>query len=371
MQTGKLGIYVSKIAPWAIIAGLLIVAQIEPAPVGEPVQIPAIGERDRYYGVQVPEPGIIWMVGNGGKIIRSEDDGVTWSIQKTRTTLNLMSIAAWDKDSAVVVGNTGVILVTTDGGQTWEEVEGVERSRITNKLIRVRTVPNTDMAIAVGIMGKVLLTKDRGQTWEQQYRYYDWSFFEERFNDLAGGVRRVNQDVIRRGRFERDITFHDIAVLDACEWMVTGEFGYVIKTKDCGYNWRETRPAYDTINSLKFRDKENGVAVGGSGTIMVTSDGGDNWEQLDASGVPISHLYDIDWDEQSQTWLATGESGVLVKSDAAAETWTASLLDPNKSPWFVDIEPIAGKIYVCGEDVGILSVASGDWVELPRPETHF
>ena len=70
MQTGKLGIYVSKIAPWAIIAGLLIVAQIEPAPVGEPVQIPAIGERDRYYGVQVPEPGIIWMVGNGSMILK-------------------------------------------------------------------------------------------------------------------------------------------------------------------------------------------------------------------------------------------------------------------------------------------------------------
>ena len=370
MKTGKLGVIVAKVAPWAIIAGLYGLSQIEPAPVGEPVQIPPIGERDRYYGVQTPEPGIIWMVGNGGKIIRSEDDGVSWVVQKTATNLNLMSIATWDKDHAVVVGNTGIILITSDGGDTWVEKEA-EKSKIANKLVRVRVVPNTDMAIAVGSLGKVLLTKDKGETWEQQYRYYDRSFFEERFSDLAGGVRRVNQDVVRRGRFERDISFYDIAILGECEWMVTGEYGYVNQTKDCGYNWLETRPAYDTINSMKFRDKDHGVLVGGSGTLVVTSDGGENWEQLDVEGVPVSHLYDVDWDEQNQTWLATGEGGVIVKSDASAETWTASLIDPAKSPWFVDIQPIAGKIYVCGEDVGILTVATGEWVELPRPETHF
>lgn len=370
MQTGKLGIFVSKIAPWAIIGGLLIVAQIEPEPVGQPVQIPPIGERDRYYGIQIPEPGILWMVGNGGKIIRSEDDGVTWEIQKTPTTLNLMSLAAWDKDNAVVVGNTGLIMVTTDGGQTWEERDA-PRSRIANKLIRVRIIPGTDKLIAVGILGKVLLSEDRGNTWEQQYFYYDWSFFEERFNDLAGGVRRVNQDVIRRGRFERDIVFHDIAIRSECEWMVIGEFGYLVHTKDCGYNWRELRPAYDSIMSIKFRDKDHGVIVGGSATILVTADGGENWDQLDPEGVPTSHLYDVEWVEESQTWVATGEGGLVVKSDAAGDTWNAELISPGKSPWFVDLEPHEGSLYICGEDAGILTVASGDWVELPRPESHF
>lgn len=370
MQTGKLGVFASKIAPWAIIAGLLVVAQIEPAPIGEPVQIPPVGERDRYYGVQVPDPGVIWLVGNGGKIIRSEDDGVTWVIQKTPTDLNLMSVAAWDRDTAVAVGNGGVILQTTDGGETWAE-KAYEKSRIANKLIRVHVVPDSDMGIAVGLMGKVLLTKDKGETWEQQYRFYDWSFFEERFTDLAGGVRRVNQDVIRRGRFERDITFHDIAILGECDWLIVGEFGYLVRTNDCGYNWLETRPAYDTLNSIKFRDKDHGVIVGGSGTVVVTSDGGETWEQLDVEGVPITHLYDVEWDETSQTWLATGEGGVVVKSDISAETWTADMFDQSKSPWLVDLEPADGKLYVSGEDVGIMTINSGEWVELPRPETHF
>ncbi|MGB1547246.1 MAG: WD40/YVTN/BNR-like repeat-containing protein [Alphaproteobacteria bacterium] len=370
MQTGKLGVIAAKIAPWAIIAGLLIVSRIEPAPVGKAVQIPPIGERDRYYGIQVPEPGVLWMVGNGGKIIRSEDDGVTWKIQETPTDLNLMSIAAWDKDNAVVVGNTGVVLVTRDGGASWEERE-IPKSNIADKLIRVRIVPGTDKALAVGILGKVLLTEDKGDTWEQQYFYYDWSFFEERFNDLAGGVRRVNQDVIRRGRFERDIVFHDIAIRGECEWMAIGEFGYLVHTKDCGYNWRELRPAYDSIMSIKFRDKDHGVIVGGSATILVTADGGENWDQLDPEGEVVSHLYDVEWVEESQTWVATGENGVAVKSDAAADTWTAVAITPGKSPWFVDLEPVKGDLYVCGENTGVLTVSSGDWVELPRSESHF
>lgn len=370
MQTGKLGVFASKVAPWAIIGGLLIVSRVEPEPVGQPVQIPPIGERDRYYGIQIPEPGILWMVGNGGKIIRSEDDGVTWTIQDTPTTLNLMSIAAWDKDNAIVVGNTGLIMVTQDGGQTWEERDS-PKSRIANKLIRVRIISGTDKALAVGILGKVLLSEDRGDTWEQQYFYYDFSFFEERFNDLAGGVRRVNQDVIRRGRFSRDIIFHDIAILGECEWMVTAEFGYLLQTKDCGHNWRELRPAYDSIHSIKFRDKDHGVIVGGSATILVTYDGGENWDQLDPEGVPTSHLYDVEWVDEAQTWVATGEGGLVVKSDASGDTWNAELVSPGKSPWFVDLEPHKGTLYICGEDAGILMVDSGDWVELPRPESHF
>lgn len=371
MQTGKLGVYLSKIAPWAIIAGLLIVSRIEPAPVGKPVQIPPIGERDRYYGIQVPEPGVLWMVGNGGKIIRSEDDGVTWKIQETPSDLNLMSIAAWDKNDAVAVGNMGIVLVTRDGGQTWEKRD-IPLSNVADKLIRVRIIPGTDKAIAVGIMGKVLLTENRGDTWEQQYFYYDWSFFEERFNDIAGGVQRVNQDVIRRYRFERDITLQDIAILGECEWMVVGEFGNAIHTKDCGYNWREIRPAYDTINSVKFRDRDHGVAVGGSATILVTEDGGNNWEQMEPKGdAVVTHLYDVEWDAKNQTWIATGEGGVSVKSDASAQNWAAELFDPNKSPWFVDLEVNDGKFYVCGEDVGVWTVSSGEWVDLPRKESHF
>jgi len=365
MKTGKLGLIGSKVAPWAVILSLLVVSRIEPEPVGQPVQIPPMGERDRYYGIQIPEPGILWMVGSGGKIIRSEDNGETWAIQDTPTTLNLMSIAAWDKDNAVVVGNTGLAMLTTDGGQTWEKRD-TPLSRIANKLIRVRIIPDTDKLIAVGILGKVLLSEDRGNTWNQQYFYYDFSFFEERFNDLAGGVRRVNQDVIRRGRFSRDIVFHDIAIRGECEWMVIGEFGYLLHTKDCGYNWRELRPAYDSLHSIKFRDKDNGVLVGGSATILVTSDGGENWEQLDPEGEPTSHLYDVEWVDKIQTWVATGEGGLVIKSDASGEEWTSELVVEGKGPWFIDLEPHGEDIYITGEDNGVLTVGSGEWVELPR-----
>ena len=88
--------------------------------------------------------------------------------------------------------------------------------------------------------------------------------------------------------------------------------------------------------------------------------------ELDSEGEPTSHLYDVEWVDKIQTWVATGEGGLVVKSDASGETWNAELVSPGKSPWFIDLEPHEEDLYITGEDNGVLTVNSGEWIELPR-----
>ena len=62
---------------------------------------------------------ILCLVGSGGKIYKSTDNGATW-IQKTSgTTSNLRSIYFQTTDSVAVAGDNGTIKVSSNGGESW------------------------------------------------------------------------------------------------------------------------------------------------------------------------------------------------------------------------------------------------------------
>ena len=96
-----------------------------------------ISMRDFFYSMAFPTTMTIWTVENNSNILRSDDAGITWDRQKSPVRQNLLGIAAWDTERAVAVGNNGIVIVTRDGGKTWNEVSA-PLSDIANKLLGVR-----------------------------------------------------------------------------------------------------------------------------------------------------------------------------------------------------------------------------------------
>jgi hypothetical protein len=75
-------------------------------------------------GVACPRPSICVAVGERGTILRSTDEGSTWSGQTSGTTNNLTGIACLSPSTCVAVGDSPIlrsttILRSTDGGNTW------------------------------------------------------------------------------------------------------------------------------------------------------------------------------------------------------------------------------------------------------------
>ena len=62
----------------------------------------------------------IWAVGEGGVILYSSNGGQTWTRQSSLTNVNLWAIHG-EGDRLWAVGNRGVIVHTVDGGQTWHQ----------------------------------------------------------------------------------------------------------------------------------------------------------------------------------------------------------------------------------------------------------
>jgi photosystem II stability/assembly factor-like uncharacterized protein len=94
----------------------------------------------------------------------------------------------------------------------------------------------------------------------------------------------------------------------------------------------------NTLNSVYFTEVNTGYAVGDSGTILKTMDGGSNW-QLQNSGVSSSlnsvYFYD------SNTGYTVGDSGTILKTTNGGILWTNQFTDILKgmnSIYFTNID---------------------------------
>ncbi len=69
--------------------------------------------------VAMVDANTVTAVGEVGTILRTDDAGVTWTLQSSGTTQNLKGVAFTDTNTGTAVGGGGTILRTLNGGRTW------------------------------------------------------------------------------------------------------------------------------------------------------------------------------------------------------------------------------------------------------------
>jgi photosystem II stability/assembly factor-like uncharacterized protein len=287
----------TSLIPFTVIGALLYAAFFVKATAAvSAVKPPEIERRDRFLGVVMPSEKIIWAAGSNGKIVRSDDAGLTWGAQSVPTVENLQGIAAWDANQAVSVGGNGVVIRTDDGGKSWNEIP-VPKSEVANKLLNVRTYGKA-VAWAVGEMGAVLTSPDAGRTWT-------------------------------RALPEKDQAWNDICFVGA-HGVLVGEFGQTMKTDDGGGSWQTKKSGVESsLMSVFLRDELNGVAVGLSGVILVTHDGALTWTAVERQ--TREHLNNVIWD--GAQWVAVGDKGVIVTGDKDGLIWKAGRVSEGNLGW--------------------------------------
>ena len=88
----------------------------------------------------------------------------TWTVQTSGTKANLTSISCTDANTCYAVGDSGVILKTTNGGTAWVKLA----SGVTGNLSSIQFV-NANTGYAVGAGGKILRTINGGMAWGAQF----------------------------------------------------------------------------------------------------------------------------------------------------------------------------------------------------------
>lgn len=313
----KLLNFITSLLPIIIIGGLLYAGFfVKGTAVIKKVEPKAIERRDSFYSVTAPSDQIAWAVGTGGKIVRSDDAGKTWTRQTVSTIENLQGIASWDAQTAVVVGNRGLAFHTTDGGKEWKP-SVVPKSDNPNKLLRVRIFGDT--AWAVGEFGGFFRSDDKGATFTRVLPEKDSALNAVTFRGQTG--------------------------------FLVGEFGTMFKSTDGGTTWNPVELANKvSLMAIDFRTDNDGVAVGLAGTLMITSDGGNTWTVLPE--LTREHLFDVHWYDDK--WVVVGDKGVLLTSDAEAKNWTLGKVFEGDIAWRTQMVKSGSKSYVVGANLGIL-----------------
>lgn len=109
-----------------------------------------------------------WVVGNGGYIyfVGNFKAGVTVQDAGVATTQHLRSVAAFDSDNVLAVGDSNAVVFTTNGGSTWESVTGPAVG-VNLGACWMWDKKTWFVGEGAGGTGKLWLTVNSGVTWTQ------------------------------------------------------------------------------------------------------------------------------------------------------------------------------------------------------------
>jgi hypothetical protein len=196
--------------------------------------------------------GFYCSVGNSGTVILSADGGDTWEDHNiSGVTENLFGLDFFflggNEPGVVVCGQTGIISVSTDAGLSWTTTNTITTENL-NSIIAVQKT----LFIAVGDGGTIIKTYDQGQTWE------DHTVGGAKFNKIFDGGKVQAYGYL---------------------W-AAGDGGRIYATTNYGISWfPQSSGVTDNLNDIQFRSQNEGMVVGDNGVVRYTSNGGTTWQE--------------------------------------------------------------------------------------------
>lgn len=256
-------------------------------------------------------PKLALAVGHDGWMVRSEDQGETWTEVAFNAELSdpLMGVAGPYDGKLYAFGAFGLLLASTDEGKTWEKQTMVEApDPNAPPVVEVEADPDADpfanfqaggglfdrhlnamlrtpdgALLLAGERGLLLRSEDKGATWGKLPDIYSGSFYGLTLT-TDGGI------------------------------LVYGMRGNAFHSRDGGKTWVKSMiPAGVSLFGAARTLRQEMVLVGENNTILVSKDGGQHFR-----------LASTDGHERLVTVVATDSGELLTAGEAGI-----SLRDPN------------------------------------------
>jgi len=229
-----------------------------------------------FRGLSVVSDKVIWASGTRGTVIRSVDGGTTWSVDSILdgARFDLRGIHATSDRVAHVAATSGRIWKTTDGGKTWSlKLQAADTSMFLDAIVFRNDREGFALGDPMNGQFVILVTSDGGETWRE----------------ALGAARPIAND--GEAAFAASGTSLVLLGARFGWLGTGGATARVYRTVDGGATWRAHASAIPAkagsggVFSVAFADSVHGVVVGGdyeqpdssAGTAAMTVDGGVTW----------------------------------------------------------------------------------------------
>jgi len=264
-----------------------------------------------------------WAVGTFGMILHTTNGGDSWQIQSAPSKQFLYSVHFTDSRNGWTVGSSGTILHTANGGESWQ----IQSSPSLQNLQAVHfTDPRNGWA--VGDSGIILHTVNGGESWQIQSSASPQQLKSVHFSDPRNGwivgpgtiLHTVNGgDSWQIQSFPFSGFLNAVHFTNSRNGWAVGIRGTILHTANGGDSWQiQSSPNSQNLLSVHFTDLRQGWAVGDSGTILHTANGGDSW-QIQSSPF-LRFLHAVSFTDPRNGW-AVGDSGAILHTANGGDSW--------------------------------------------------
>jgi photosystem II stability/assembly factor-like uncharacterized protein len=274
-----------------------------------------------------------WIVGNKGVLVVTTDGGVTWDGWLTNAVeSDLTSIRCANALTCLVTTRSGDRLLRTTTGGSGLSSHFSNVSPSTEK-IHAAAFASPSRAVAAGAFGTNVVSDDAGLTWS-----------------TVGG--RLTDD------------FNRLRATSASLAFATGDNGSLARTTDAGVSWTSFGVSTSAnVIDASFPDVNTGYALDSEGSVLRTDNGGTSWKILDTGTTARpSALLAIARDRV----LLFGPRGVRRSADGGGEF--ALVGGRIRKSRLDDFDRAGNSAFAFGFDALYASTDSGKrWKAVPRP----
>ncbi len=330
-----------------------------------------------FYSIRFVNNNTGFITGGDGEILKTSDAGNTWKRVQTNVTRNIKDIYFADEKKGLAVGDNGLIISTENGGETWTDLKYPDDIDFLSVCF---SAPHK-MWIT-GHEGTLLSSNNGGYSWTRNkvgsYNYDKLEkvfFLNENLGFIVGSYSDNDYNTIpvilktSNGGLNWKLSsgvgsehLKSVFFITALIGFAVGDNGQILKSIDGGETWeKKNSKEKGNLTSVYFYDLNNGYIVSSSySTILITTDGGNSWNNKFTGGQDFSSLYFMN----TSMGFAVGGNGIFKTTDAGV-TWNPLYSDqfiPSNKILFTDNE----NGYALGHKGYILKTTNGgkSWADI-------